>query len=174
MAHTSPPSDRLTSTGTPSTSTARIAPSCTSLSSSKTVLNSLMVFLLRASLRTLPLRLFSTVRDILLDQLGKGVADDLRRRVPAVERAGYGLGLIEGDVRWHRRHLGVHDGLEDHGPVGRESLLPRLRDIVGVVDPYPLESQHLRPAGVWNVGKILGGLELGVASVTRCSQVTKF
>jgi hypothetical protein len=47
----------------------RIAPSCTSLSS-KTALNSLMVFLLRDGLRTLPLRLSSMVRDVLLDQLG--------------------------------------------------------------------------------------------------------
>src|SRR3712207_2825569 len=74
-------------------------------------LNSLMVFLLPSSSRTLPFRLLSTV----------GCTPRPARRMcgggspgppgPRGRARGSSHRLIEGDVRRHRRHLGVHDGL---------------------------------------------------------------
>src|SRR5205823_4660554 len=49
------------------------------------------------------------------------------------------LGLLEGDVRRQRRHLRIRDRLEHRRPVGGKHLVPRVRHLVGIVDPHALE-----------------------------------
>src|SRR5436309_11667905 len=64
----------------------------------------------------------------------------------ARQRLGHLLGLLEADVRRQRRDLGIGYRLVDHWYVRGQRLVPRGPDILGPLDPDPLQSDDLRIA----------------------------
>ncbi len=65
-------------------------------------------------------------------------------------------------MRRQRRHGGIGVGLQHHGPVGAQCLVPRLADRLGRIDPDAAQADQLRVAGVGEVRKALRALEFGI------------
>src|SRR5215212_3694710 len=95
----------------------------------------------------------------LLELALERLLDNPRRvRVALEQGLGHVLGLLETDVRWQRRHLGIGYGFVEHGPVGRERLIPGVSYAIRRIHPNTLEPEQLREAGVGEVGDVLRGL----------------
>ena len=71
--------------------------------------------------------------------------------------------LLERDVGWQRRHLWVGDDLQHGGPAGRQRAVPAVADRGRIFGADSGQTQHLGPARIGGVGKVLRGDELGVS-----------
>src|SRR5215212_1743044 len=102
--------------------------------------------------------------ELLLERLRR--RGPLSPQVARFERGAQSLLLLGPDVgKRQRRHVGVGDRFEHHGPVGGEGLFPGSRDVLGLLDADAFHIQKLRVAGVRKVGQLLRSGEQGVAGL---------
>src|SRR3569832_2809946 len=104
------------------------------------------------------------MRQQLGGELLDGLLDDARLvRVALPQGRGERLRLLERDMRRQRRNVRVGLHLEHDGLARRERLVPRRRDLAGIVAEDSFKPDELGIAREVHVRQVLRGLELRVA-----------